>query len=503
MLMVPQRELPRLEGTLVLTDGDGTVSIPQCRIAEATLRRDGSGYIFGVSGLDARWKWRYGYLFGEYNVRSPNGEIVESTRKSARELVDLCFRAWGVVNAVTSVIPENDYPYVNWLYDRVRPELQSLLDRYGCSVVVDWTRMQPVVVRLGVGEELPTYPVESDDFSIDPPESPRSIVLVCQPTRMEAKFKLKAVAEDLDGTIKDLEDASLSYRPADGWRNTVTDPMNPLPEGEQEHIEAARRSVYRLYQVESFADGTMKVPGTNREVEMADVLPLIPSLLSEYMFTESGWPVPNEWYLEGTWWLGDDTEGLAHENMSMAARVPYPATLHRESGLVRLSRPLFRLGDDDRWEPAELYLVCSFELRDPETKQRLAYTRERQISNNVTKPLVMVVPELRRQLRAQYKGKEVVSITDNEDGLRASLDLLLDAAQQQFMATAGTVRQFCGIVPLQLDGLRRQATYVVDSEEGAYTRGSLSTESEVGVPRMEELRRLSLLEKRVRIGGTT
>lgn len=496
MTMVPQESLPLIEGPLTLTDGIETFVLPQSRIADASIRRDGNGYIVGLRGFDARWKWRFGSLHGEYNIRRADGTIIPETQKSARELIDLCFQAWGIGAADVSAAPADDYPYVSWKYDRVRPELQKLLDRYGLTVAVDWSLMRPIVVRLGFGTPLPTFPVESDVFTVDTPEAPSAIRLVCGETLMQASFKLKAVAEDLDGNVRDLESPDLSYRPAEGWEATVTDPNNPLPNGTPEAVQAAKRSVYRWYQIESFADGTTILPGTETSIRMESVLPLLPHQLGVYSFTSEGWPVNQDWYLEGRWWVGDAADGLAHKNLADVTFVPYAASLDEERGLVRLSVPLVLLSDEKRWKPAELYLICSFRLRDPTTYRYLSYSLTRTISSNATMPQVEYVPDLRRMIRARFSGSTLLGIDDNQAELDASLNALMDHLQSQYAVTAGTVRQFCGIIPLLLDGLRRQCTYVVDSDEGAYTRAALNTESEPGVPRLEELRRMALLETR-------
>lgn len=487
--MAPQGP-PAIEGTLSLTDGDSTLHLRDARLDSGRTRYSSNGFVTQICGFDARWKWEFGWAAGEYNIRSASGDVWGRSERTPQELAELLFAAWGITNADCSVLAGPDRPHVVWEEGKsVRAYLFDLLNRYGCSVAIDWPNLRPVVVRLGVGQGLPDWPVQSVDFSIDPAEAPRSLRIVCGPNRYEAPLRLEAVVEDADGSVLPYNDPKVSFRPEDGWDETVTNPSDPLPDGSAEERELARRSLYRWFRPTGIADRNRNVSLTvplYGPVRMWQ-LRLRQSLVEGYEFETDGAPDPKGWYVVGKWWVDD--EGQVPETATTEARVPYRASFDPATQIVKFRRPMVRMNDAGQWVPAELYLVTSFTLFDGD---RLVV--ERQISSAVTAPRVIVVPELFRRVTTVLNGVTLDAPVTNDQELSATLNSLLDVLEAQYQTSVGTVRLYGALVPLQLDGLRRQATYVVHAEHGANTTAALNTESEPGVLRQREMRRLARME---------
>lgn len=493
MQILPQPSLVAA-GTLSLTDGFSTISFPDCRVDTASIEVSPDGHLEMLKGFDFRWKWAFGEVSGSYNHRRPNGTIDPDTEQTPRELAALLFQAMGVTNADVSAFPENDRPYISWRCTRPRPELQKLLDQYGCSVVIDWSVPRPVVVRVGQGQTLPEQFLQTNEFGVDLSEAPSRIRLCCGNTLFQAKYKLTAIAEDVDGSVYPLESDNLSYRPAGGWEATVTDPADPLPDTVA-GLEPARRTCYKWFRIAQHCDSSLPdlfVPGFGEINDIWQILPVSRKLLEQSDVILSGKIRHKRAYVEGTWWIDD--AGQVPENTDENTQVPFNWSLERDAGILKFRRVMMKLSDDTTWVPADLFFVTSHELLSYTSGAALTYGMERQVSQNETQPLVVHLPELYRQFTAVYKQNTLTSVRDNQQELDAELNGLLDSLAAQYAPAQSLCRRYSGVAYIPLDGARRQVTYIVHHERGANRAAWLNTEGELGVPKLREQRRLAAAE---------
>jgi len=272
-------------GPVTFGDGQRSMTIPNCRVEAGEFKADTGGQTITVRLFDRRWMWRYGVIFGHWNVPCPRladvpkinesgtqtgnqanvapdedlPPIQQGTKKSARRLCELCLEAMGEKRYDIRNIPENDYPEVNWDAANPAQELQSLAERYGCRVVYNPIRDNVTLAVLGVGIPMPDAPpgfIASDGITVDPPEPPGRIVVYGAPIRYQVRFTLEAVGLDFDGRVKLLDD--LSYKPAGGWRSKsppflvdAWDFAAALP-GSRTEIDAdplANESVYKWFRI--------------------------------------------------------------------------------------------------------------------------------------------------------------------------------------------------------------------------------------------------------------
>jgi hypothetical protein len=71
--VLPTDDVPNVTGTLVITDGIGTVTLTRCRIAGTTYTVGQNGRTLNLFIFDRRWLWAYPKISGKYNVPRREG----------------------------------------------------------------------------------------------------------------------------------------------------------------------------------------------------------------------------------------------------------------------------------------------------------------------------------------------------------------------------------------------------------------------------------------------
>ena len=90
--IAPQPNPPPIIGDLRIVFGNDQIFFNDCRIVDASYRRDASGQIVSLTIEDWRWQWRdRGMISGRYNQRNADGTIVDGTEKSPQAMARLCF----------------------------------------------------------------------------------------------------------------------------------------------------------------------------------------------------------------------------------------------------------------------------------------------------------------------------------------------------------------------------------------------------------------------------
>lgn len=242
--MLPQPVFPALFGTLLITDGNETVPLPDCKLDALKLEYGSDGIIWSLEITDRRWKWKdLGQISGCYNQLDPRGKLIPWMIRSPLELTILCLRALderkyridvpaGVDSASGSNIknflsggqnfpPTGVNPPVDWQAEPPAQALEKLASQFGRRVVLSLADNSVSIVKPGVGAFLPTNrSISKLGPSIKDPESPDGVGVVGAETRWQARFAMVAVGEEWDGSYKPIN--ALSYAPTKNGKVQIT-----------------------------------------------------------------------------------------------------------------------------------------------------------------------------------------------------------------------------------------------------------------------------------------
>ncbi len=227
--MQPQSVFPAMFGTLVITDGTGTVAIPGCKINSYKVDQDESGTVISLEIVDGRWRWRdLGGMLGCYNQLDPHGKLIPWTIRSPTELALLCLQALGVSRFSLNLPPGLNYPGpfistpipnisgvnppINWNGIPPAQALQQVAELFGCRVIYQLYNDSILVTPVGVGNLLPPGSVHKQGPSIKAPETPDAVGVLGSPTRYQMQLKMIAVGEEWDGSYRPIN--LLSYAPS-------------------------------------------------------------------------------------------------------------------------------------------------------------------------------------------------------------------------------------------------------------------------------------------------
>jgi hypothetical protein len=483
--VLPQFGIPPSDGELFVTDGFQALRIPGCRLDRASIVYSTSGHIVRVRILGPTWKWRLAGIDGVYNVPRADGSIEPGTERTPRELATLLFQAMRVPYFDVSGLPNQTRPFVNWRGHLAFPELTTLCHNLGCDFGLD---VQGTIARIwpiGYGAQLPAGEEQTIDYGVDFSEPPDRIKAYTGPSEFQSKLLCECVMPDSDGVWKPIED--VDYKPQGGWDGV--DSSDPLPDSTDEKARAlAKKWLYRAWRAKSQADGSHKVPVFGDVNGMEDILPLHDWLVEHY---ENGGLFKQVGYLEGTVELSGDP--LPNENSEEHDRIEVQHRTDGERGIVITDVPLFKLNDDGIRVKADVFYVCSYNVRDQERYGEVYHGLIRQIANNGTGDLPLHRPEIIRRVVAKYNKTSVTSTTDNVDEVNAQLDSHITALASEFQSVASLTKRYRGLIPIVIDGAIRNVSYFGQCDgdgKGCYTMASRNTETEPGMlVRPERLRR--------------
>jgi hypothetical protein len=216
----PQEEWPDRQGSLKFEYGGISREYPDCVTDNLSFSFDSSGQLWRLMVMDRRWKWRYGFINGRYNVRLPNGPVDKldpRTEKTPYELIRMLLDQMGEDDAVIGRLPKLLRPSISWDHANPAQELANLCDQFGMSIILDDDDVVAIFPR-GWGDlagtrrsEFSREQVIADSGSSDPPELPDKVTFVCGPSRFQVDYPLDCVNDDIDGLVKPIE--VLSYAP--------------------------------------------------------------------------------------------------------------------------------------------------------------------------------------------------------------------------------------------------------------------------------------------------
>lgn len=225
---------PVAGGQVTIGDGRKALNLRGCKLMRFTAERSDQGVEWLLELEDGRWRWRDGRIDGLYNQLDPHGKLIPRQIKSPTELAKLCLQKMGVnrfivdmpdgiigtafVNNIPDFLPVGVNfpaiginPPVNWYADNPAGCLSQLAELTGRRIVYDPVDERVLVVRPGLGDELPDGHISNVSPSMVAPETPDAVQVVGDPTRWEAFLELYAVGLEWDGSIRPINE--LSYAP--------------------------------------------------------------------------------------------------------------------------------------------------------------------------------------------------------------------------------------------------------------------------------------------------
>ncbi len=516
--MAPQESLIAQGGTLQLTYGSVQLQFPQCRIDKGTIVRNRDGMIVQLTLLDRRWKWRFGQISGNYNLRrdpdsdqssgsgSNDNPIIASTERTPRQLCTLCLNAMGESNFDVSQVPNSDRPWVTWNYTNPAQALDGLADLLGCRVVLRLDN-SVAVVPIDSGAALPADTTITDiSAGIDTPEIPDHLVVVGGRKRYQVDLRLEAVGVDTDGTIKLID--QLSYKPTNGWGNVDLDHFNQVSDANSRTL--AQACVFRWYRITTLWELAFPNDVANQIQSREQVLPLEANQLETTTLNSIVRPKPAQ--LFGLWFdpqvrspytslngnSVSNLQPLSDGTTDYDRRALYRGAFHLDTtqGLVKFAQPVFRWSSSSPPTrlPALLVLRTTVGIKDAQSGQWQAYEKQRDLGESGTQPRYLVRNDLELRHVVRYNSTYQPNQVDSNQAVVDQIaSLILDQMASEYSTTAPETRGYVGLKTIEPDGSIDRVTWMVGLQ-GTTTRASRARESGAAQLSMRERK---VLEQRL------
>jgi len=507
---VASLEIPPQDGSaiakvapLVWEFGSQRQVFPDCtvdRIA-VNVNRDGT-VTWTLHILDRRWKWRFGQLSGQYNVRR-GGEILEDTKKSVRDLAKLCLDRMGETRYRVDQLPDDLWPEIEWDYAVPAEALARLCDSLNCRIVLGLNN-RVSIERSGVGKLLPakTAGMTSGSAEIDPPERPDKLVFVAGKTRWQIDFELEAVGEDTDGSIKPIDE--LSYAPEeDGektWEHVDMEHFNRISEDLPASRELALKTVFRWYRIVT----PFRLPKVDGQIEdLWRILPIETTQVEKWEIDDERRSRPA--WVFGEWYAGHESPASETDDVDPDIENT-PEGLYRRGftidqarGIVRFAEPVYRLNpivDDDTHGAtggeilaADLRLRVAVGLRDKETRafERRAVERKLPGVRTGTKSRYLIRDDTRWMIYRKESPPRR-GVHHNTTEVKEVADYYLDAAEAEYSLQRPGSGAYTGLLRISPDGAIRQVTWQIARDGFATTSASRNKEELRTAPSYKERR---------------
>lgn len=527
-------------GELRFTFGSNTVRLPNCRVDWGSLQFNSRGQMVSLRILDRRWAWKFGIVTGQYNRRHVNGAVNEDTRKTPQQLAAILLRAMGESGYHVGDLPNTGYPEQDWVCANPANQLSQLCEEYGCRVCLKVDTNSVRIVRVGFGSiPLVNSETTSINYGVSSPASPSAITLCGAPVRVQAFMQLEAIAEEQNGEVKRMRTPSasenpepLSYKEALGDAEWVKqDPMvfGGVPDPKK---QVAKQTAYRKYRIIGFHNGTLdnpslRIPGwpspQNNVLRNIDQILPVSNDLIETTVDAALLPEPRKAYIVGLFSetpfvaVGDPRLPEAGNHVTLT-RWPGHFHLDRGQGIVTFPQhtPAYlhnSLGSDkSSYDEAKLWLLTSFNVRLPTTNSLARYELSKPVGGPnaahqpcPTQPLGIRRDDLEWQIINTYdtEGQSSPShddVSNNLPEINLEANASIDAAMREFADVTSRVVTYRGILLYESDGARRQITWSVDLERGAFTTIHYNSETAKGIARYRERRRAeAFFEQRNRV----
>lgn len=429
-------DMPRVADITLQYDGKRMV-MPTNLVDSAYFSFDEQGNLISLKVWDFRWKWRYNTnLVGRYNIRLPDGPVDRLdplTEKSMTDLLKKCLDKLYLPKGykIKGKVPDLK-PSVYWNYASPARELQNLCDQIGFRIVPQ-INGEVWLLPLSTGDDGTTFakmppglPTESDNSTVDPPETPDKLVYLCGSSRFQFSLPMEAVADDIDGLVKPIDEVSYvpSFSDSVGWHKGDINFMQHVPlvaggdVSKWYNLPSPRQlalgSVFRKYRVRVLDENgnpfvlqaggyggggtdnggskSIYIPGCPVTVtDIRQILPIGEELL-EPVKTENGWYKNIPIIIWGCFARGvannisipDDTSydyippmkyrardartGVLYDRQDTTVLQPEDYSIDPTTGIVTINGPtngrIFRYRQDFTREPARLWMRATCQVMD-------------------------------------------------------------------------------------------------------------------------------------------
>lgn len=508
-------DIPFPKSAALQIEYDGqSIIFPGATIDKIEPTGDSDGRVtWKITVLDRRWIWREtGAITGRYNydpfrIKEFNfAGVGHASLRTVRQLMRLCLDELREFTAAISpgINGGDDYPEINWDYERPAEALADLCDRTNNVIVLGLDNVVRIFPK-GVGAELP---IEGNDLLIeaqraaDPPESPQRIIVIGKPDRYQVDVHLEAVGREIDGEVKPINE--LSYAPVvNGQPDWSENDYILHPRVEEEFRPLAEETVWKWYRIRV----GFSIPGTPFLADsMEEIKPILDSQVEIYTTPEG---VANRpLWVYGRYSPLDDR--LDAKQQAIPKLSNQPDGLYRgsfsvdyERGIVQFADPVVILEKVKRAGPgagatgmyvypAELLLRCAFNYRPGEQGAQL----RTKFFDDVVPPgatagqffwdRYAIDEAVERTIYFDYEKDEVVdNVNDQRTKAQQTYNTVLSEYQSFDSAVSAT---YAGILPFQCDGAITQVTWTRDRQGYCYTRASRNREEAFIAPLSKERR---------------
>lgn len=480
-----------------LTFGEEEIVLNDCLIDSASYQYDQSGQIIALRFMDRRWQWqRFGKLSGRYNLRQKDFKIVKDKEKqkaavgdaiadcerTPQELAELCLEAMGETDFDVSDLPNDARPTVDW--DGVNPAeaLADLCESLACRVVLQLDDTV-AIRRAGIGAEVPNGFVEALSESLNPPEKPSKLIILCAKNRYQDDLPLEAVGMDLDGEWKLVDD--LSYKPPNGWTASDIHNMIGLTDATADGRAkiAAKKTVGRCYRIKT----PLEIEGYEEKIiRLRQILPIEDEMVeqAEIMGTKKNKLA----FVYGVFDGGLVTQANTEDKIPAGVAgnvVPFTYSVDTEHGIVKFDDVVIKQsapgGAANAIAFAELKLRTAVSIRDPETGAWIRHERSRKLSTDSdTMPryvkhdeIILTTARITKETNTNdsdgVKKTETKTVTNKSD-VNKECDYYLDALEKEYRTDRPVSVLYIGLMGITLDGALQSVTWTIDGSVGGSTR---------------------------------
>jgi hypothetical protein len=468
--IAPQPDAFFSSGTLEFTFASTRITLPDCRVERVSFRQSQQGLVYRLRINDRRWRWAFGKISGSYNLRRDDGTIVAESERSPSELARLCLDAMGETEADLSELPSEPRPTVEWDYDNPAAALAWLAAVCGCRAVLGLDNR--IRLRsLSASTELPLSDTATvyGRAALNPP-GPDVLAVTTGRVRFQADFPLEAVALDVDGEIRRLDD--LSYRPYGGWSMVDLEHFQAI--GDPRARELALASVFRWYRIAT----PFELPSAGTISDLALILPIETEQV-ETTTVADGTARNRPAVVFGVWsHYPSQAVNRVNQLRPLSAGgagdprpvVTTPFVIDRQRALVKFQAPVIRYAEGPSPAPAQLVLRTAVGLRDPDTRAWKRWERARQINAANLTTHYIKRNDLLPSVVAVYDpdSYRLVGCNTNFTTIAAQADATLDAAAATWQQRQPQQARYAGLAPLEPDGAVDAVIWSV-GPEGATT----------------------------------
>ena len=199
-------------GTLALSDGDTTITFPDCAIdySYSTPQMVRKGTRVHLRILDRRWRWENVPVTGWFNRRWADSVIDPDSKKTYNELFELLLDELGETDYVIEPSFTMDAPEVNWDASPANLELNALAEKVGCRVVLQLDNKVRIVSNSSGGLFPANGRERHEQYDQAPSHIPATIRVEFGPTVYQNHLGLEPVGLELDGSLQPIRELSYS-----------------------------------------------------------------------------------------------------------------------------------------------------------------------------------------------------------------------------------------------------------------------------------------------------